>query len=112
LKVSSIDNVPQLKVSHNPKIKKGVLVSNGEISHVTNFSQATFPPGETADAHSHSDMTEVFFIENGQGNIIVDEKIVSLQAGTCVVVEPNEIHELKNTGSTDMVVMYFGIMIK
>lgn len=112
MKVSSIDSVPKLNVSHNPKIKKYMLVSNGEIPCVTNFSQAIFPPGETAEPHSHSDMTEVFFVESGQGVILVDEKVITLKAGTCVVVEPDESHELKNTGSSRMVVMYFGIMIK
>ena len=112
MKVSSTDSVPQLKVSHNPKIKKHLMVSNGEIPHVTNFSQAIFPPGETANAHTHSEMTEVFFVESGQGCIRVNEKVIDMKAGTCVVVEPNESHELKNTGSEDMVVMYFGIKTK
>jgi len=109
LKVSSIDSTKELSVSHNLKIKKHVLVSNGEINNVTNFSKAVFPPGEIAHAHSHHDMTEVFFIESGHGVISVNEKSISLSAGMCITVEPNEIHELKNTGSIDMVVTYFGI---
>lgn len=109
MKISSIDSTEELEVSHNPKIKKHVLVSNGEIDNVTNYSKAVFPPGEIAHAHNHRDMTEVFFIVSGQGVISVNEKSIPLEAGMCVTVEPNEIHELKNTGSTDMVVMYFGI---
>jgi mannose-6-phosphate isomerase-like protein (cupin superfamily) len=109
LKVSSIDSTEELRISHNSRIKKHVLVSNGEINNVTNFSKAVFPPGEIAHAHSHHDMTEVFFIESGQGIISVNETSIPLKAGMCVTVEPNEIHELKNTGSIDMVVTYFGI---
>jgi mannose-6-phosphate isomerase-like protein (cupin superfamily) len=109
LKVSSIDSVPQLNVSHNPKIKKHELLSKGDVDHVTIFSRAIFPPGEKADSHSHADMTEVFYVESGQGVIRVNDKPIALKAGTCVVVELNESHELKNTGLTDMVVLYFGI---
>ncbi len=109
LKISSIDSTEEKTVSHNPKIKKHELVTNGEIENVTNYSEAVFPPGEIASAHSHSDMTEVFFIKSGKGIITVNGKPIPLNAGMCVTVEPNEIHELKNTGSTDMVVMYFGI---
>jgi quercetin dioxygenase-like cupin family protein len=112
LKVSSIDSTPQLEVSHNPKLKKHELLSRGDVEQVTIFSRAIFPPGETADAHSHADMTEVFYVESGQGVISVNEKPITLKAGTCVVVEPNENHELKNIGSTDMVVLYFGIKIQ
>ena len=86
-------------------------MSNGEIDNVTNFSLAIFPPGEIAHAHSHSDMTEVFFIKSGTGVITVNEKSIILNEGMCVTVEPNEMHELKNTGSTNMVVVYFGIEI-
>ena len=111
MKISSIDNTKEMEVSHNPKIKKHVLVSNGEIDNVTNFSEAIFPPGETAHAHSHSDMTEIFFIKSGSGVISVNEKTILLNEGMCVIVEPNETHELKNTGLTNMVVMCFGIKI-
>ena len=109
MKVSSIDSTPQLEVSHNPKLKKHELLSRGDVEQVTIFSRAIFPPGEIAGAHSHADMTEVFYVESGQGVISVNEKLITLKAGTCVVIEPNESHELKNTGSTDMVVIYFGI---
>jgi mannose-6-phosphate isomerase-like protein (cupin superfamily) len=109
LKVSSIDSIPKLEVSHNPKIKKHELLSKGDVDQVTIFSRAIFPPGEKADSHSHADMTEVFYVESGQGVIRVNDKPIALKAGTCVVAEPNESHELENTGLTDMVVLYFGI---
>ena len=109
LKISSIDGTEETEVSHNTKIKKHVLISNGEIEHVTNFAEAVFPPGEIAYAHSHGDMTEVFFIKSGKGVMSVDEQSIPLEMGMCVTVEPNEIHEIRNTGSTAMVVMYFGI---
>lgn len=112
MKISSIDSTSELEVSHNPKIKKHELLSRGDTEKVTIFSRAIFPPGETAGAHSHADMTEVFYVESGQGVISVNEKLITLKAGTCVVVEPNENHELKNIGSTDMVVLYFGIKIQ
>jgi mannose-6-phosphate isomerase-like protein (cupin superfamily) len=112
LRISSLDSTPELEVSHNPKIKKHELLSRGEIDQVTIFSRAIFPPGETASSHSHADMTEVFYLESGQGVISVNEKLITLKAGTCVVVEPKENHALKNIGSTDMVVLYFGIKIQ
>ncbi len=109
MRVSLIDSTEELEVSHNTKIKKHVLISKDVIDHLTMFSRAVFPPGEIADSHSHSEMTEVFFVVSGQGLILVNDRSVPLQTGTCVTVEPEEMHELKNTGSTDMVVLYFGI---
>ena len=109
MKVSSIDSTAEKEVSHNPKIKKYQLLSKGEINNINMFSRAIFPPGEKADAHSHADMIEVFYVESGQGMMRIEDRTVSLMAGTCVVAEPNESHELENTGLTDMVVLYFGI---
>ncbi|HHH42973.1 MAG TPA: cupin domain-containing protein, partial [Gammaproteobacteria bacterium] len=79
--------------------------------NVTGFSVAVFPPGEVAHEHSHADMAEVFFIQSGTGTISVDDQVVPLQPGQCVTVEPHERHELRNTGSKDMVVLYFGILV-
>ena len=109
MKVSAINSTKEADVSHNPNIKKHVLVSKGEINHIENFSRAVFPPGEIAHAHSHSDMTEVFFVESGQGVILVNEKPFPLKAGVCVTVEPKEMHELRNTGATNLVILYFCI---
>ncbi|MBE9069733.1 hypothetical protein IQ260_24110 [Leptolyngbya cf. ectocarpi LEGE 11479] len=41
-------------VSHNAAICKKVMVQPGEIPHLTNFSQATFAPGQVARAHAHA----------------------------------------------------------
>lgn len=109
LKITSIHSIEKSAVSHNPKIKKHVLVANGEIENITNFSEAIFPPGETAYAHSHRDMTEIFFIKSGTGTITVNERVVLLNEGMCVTVEPNEVHEIINTGVTEMIVMCIGI---
>ncbi len=109
MKVSSLENSKEIEVSHNSKIKKRVLVADGEIEHITNFSRAVFPVGETVDAHSHSDMTEVFFVESGEGLILVDGKHTVLQTGVCITVEPDEVHQLSNTGAGELVLLYFGL---
>lgn len=109
MKITSIDNIEELGVSHNPKIKKRVLVSNGNVENVTNLSRAVFPPGEIAYSHCHSDMTEIFLIESGQGIITVNGDSFPLKSGICVTVEPNEMHEIKNSGSAEMVILCIGI---
>ncbi|MEH1833799.1 MAG: cupin domain-containing protein [Nostoc sp.] len=65
-------NLPEESVSHNPEIKKKVMLRLGDLPHLTNFSQARFAPGQTAPAHAHQDMCEVFFVEAGSGVIYVE----------------------------------------
>lgn len=83
----------------------------GDLPHLTNFSQARLAPGQISSAHAHADMCEVFFVESGVGAIAVNGTVYPLAAGTCVAVEAQEIHEIINTGETDLVLTYFGLRV-
>lgn len=109
MKLCALADLEETTVSHNPKIRKQIFIANGEIPSITNFARAVFPPGEVAHVHCHTDMTEVFLIESGHGTITVNDRSFSISAGTCITVEPQEAHELHNTGSTALVVLYFGV---
>ena len=74
MKITSLDTLPQQKVSHNPEITKKVMLSNKDLPHLTNFSQATFAPGQIATAHAHQDMCEVFFVSAGIGTIEINKE--------------------------------------
>lgn len=109
MKIVSIADLSEGQVSHNPEIRKKVLLGRGDLPHVTNFSQATFGPGQVASAHAHGDMYEVFFVEAGEGVIRVDGEPYRLEPGTCVAVAPGEEHEVACSGSGDLVLTYFGV---
>ena len=109
MKITLLANLPEDQVSHNPAIKKKVMLGPGDLPHVTNFSQACFAPGQVASAHAHRDMYEVFFVESGMGLIRVDGVEHRLKPGVCVAVEPGEVHEIVNAGSVDLVLTYFGV---
>ena len=111
MKLIKSNDVPEQGVSHNAKIRKRVFVENGEIPRVTNLTRSVFPPGEKAGSHLHNDMTEVFTCEVGRGEIRVNDVGYVFAAGTTVVVEADEVHEIINSGSTELVVTYFGIQV-
>jgi quercetin dioxygenase-like cupin family protein len=110
MKIVSLSEIPKEGVSHDPAVTKQVMLRNGDLPHLTNFSQATFAPGQTVTAHTHKDMAEVFLVESGEGVIIIDGQVRPLSAGVCAVVEAGETHELQNTGTRPMVVTYFGLL--
>jgi quercetin dioxygenase-like cupin family protein len=109
MKKISLADVPAEPVSHNPEITKRVLLRRGDLPHLTNFSRSRLLPGQTASAHAHAGMHEVFFVESGVGMMRVDAREVTLDAGVCVAVEPGESHEIMNTGAAELVLIYFGI---
>ena len=109
---NSLKDLPEESVSHNPEIKKKVMLRFGDLPHLTNFSQAHFAPGQTAPGHAHQDMCEVFFVQDGSGVIRIDNKEYPLLPGDCIAVEPGEVHEIINTGLAELVLIYFGLRVE
>ncbi len=111
MKITSLNTLPSDAVSHNPAIQKKVMLKAGELPHLTNFSQAKFAPGQVAAAHAHGDMYEVFFVSQGSGLIRVNGTNYPLESGTCIAIEPGEVHEVMNNSSEDLILTYFGLKV-
>lgn len=111
MKYISLDEINEVGVSHNPEIKKKVLILNGQIPHLMQFSRATLKPGQIANNHKHEDMYEIFNVESGEGEIIVNGSKYSLTSGVCVTVEPGENHEVINTGKVDLILTMLGMKV-
>ena len=109
MKIISLADLPLERVSHDPQIVKKVIIPNGELPHLKKLSQSYLTSGQIGHAHAHTDMYEVFLIESGEGTIRIGEREYQLTQGTCVVVEPSEVHGIVNTGSGEMILTYFGL---
>jgi mannose-6-phosphate isomerase-like protein (cupin superfamily) len=109
MKQIKLSQLPETAVSHNARIRKRVILKSGELGGITNYSRAVFPPGEKAGSHLHNDMAEVFTCESGRGEIRIDDVGYVFSAGTTILVEAGEVHEIINSGHTDLVVTYFGV---
>ena len=109
MKKVHLGKMPEEGVSHNPEIRKQVLFRKGDLPHLTSFSRSRLLPGQISRSHRHADMFEVFFVDSGVGVMRINGRHESLEAGVCIAVEPGEEHEITNTGSADLVLLYFGI---
>ncbi len=111
MKLIHLHKLPEQTVSHNREIKKKTMLKSGDLPHLTNFSQARFAPDQIAFAHSHTDMCEVFFVESGLGIIRINGTEYTLEPGVCIAVEPNEEHEIINSGEDELIITYFGLQV-
>ena len=109
MKIISLQALPDESISHNPEIKKRVILRKGDVPYLTNFSQARFAAGQSAPAHSHENMYEFFLVESGEGIININNRKHKLNKGIFVVVEPTEVHEIFNNNYSELVLTYFGI---
>lgn len=111
MKITSLDAITPGGVSHNPEIEKRVMLQAGDLPHLLTFAQARFRPGQVADRHVHADKAELFWVEAGTGEIEVDTAVFLLAPGVCVAVEAGEFHEIRNTGTADLVLTYLGLQV-
>ena len=110
MELINCSQIPETGVSHDSSIRKRVLIENGRIPKLTNFSQSTIKPGQHCPAHTHPDMWEVYLVEAGQGIMVLNGQQINLQPGDCLIVEPGEEHSMQNHSATDDVLLtYFGI---
>jgi len=110
MKLIEINKLKEEDVSHNSRIRKRVILSNGEAPPIINYARSVFPPGEIAGAHVHRDMIEIFTVESGSGIIRINDVAYDFLKDMCAVIEPGELHEIENTGPDEMVLNYFGVL--
>ena len=96
-------------VSHDPNIRKQVLLRNGEVPRLTGLSRSVFLPGQLAPEHSHPDMHEVFHVVRGSGTFRIDDVLHPVHGGTTVSLAPGQRHEINNSGNSRLELLYFGI---
>ena len=109
MKLTHTHSLPEIGVSHNTDIKKKVFISKGVIPNLMMFGTTTFKPGQAVATHQHKTMTEVFYIQSGKADFIVNNKKKTVVSGDCITIEPGEYHSMNNPYKLDTTWIYFGI---
>lgn len=93
MRLHTLEKAEEKPVSHNPELKKKLLVPEA-VGCVRHISQIVLKPGASASAHAHNGATEVFYCVRGELTFNVNGKSVLLAAGSCLIVEPGEEHAI------------------
>lgn len=109
MKLIKTKELPEIGTSHDSDVKKKVFIGNGEIPKLMQFGSATFKPGQEVTTHKHETMYEVFLIEKGKIDFIVEGEKVTVSEGDCITVEAGELHSQHNNYEVDVTWVYFGI---
>ena len=108
MKVNHYEAVPAKPVdmegSHGCKVRW--LLSQSDGTPTFAMRQFEVAPGGYTPRHSHDYEHEVFVLE-GNGVVFEGDKQHKLSAGDVVFVQPNEVHQFRNTGQTAAEVFVF-----
>jgi mannose-6-phosphate isomerase-like protein (cupin superfamily) len=66
----------------------------------------TVKPGFHLGRHHHKQMTEIFYILEGEIELILDDKIVVASAGTTINIPQNVWHEAKSANGAKMLSIF------
>lgn len=57
--------------------------------------------------NSHGGADQWLFVLSGKGSAIIEGKKLSLRTSSLILIEHGQNHEIRNTGSTDLVTLNF-----
>ena len=109
MKIVKTQTLPEVGVSHNADIKKKVFINSGDIPKIMMFGSVIFTPGQFVEIHKHETMFEVFYIQKGKAEFIINNKKIIATPGDCITIEPGELHSQCNPYQENVEWLYFGV---
>lgn len=115
MKIARATNCPFVPASHEnplaPGVWKKVLFDKTSFpaGQVQMVNWARLPIDHQFAAHYHEDMQEVFVMVQGVAEMTVGHQAVELRRGDAILVEPREVHRMRNAGGEDVEYMVFGV---
>jgi mannose-6-phosphate isomerase-like protein (cupin superfamily) len=81
---------------------KSIELINMETSGSKKMSIATIliNPSEESKKHFHKKMEEIYYIVEGEGEIMIDDMISKIKKGHAILLPVGSLHQIKNTGKS------------
>ncbi|MEI7702654.1 MAG: cupin domain-containing protein [Planctomycetia bacterium] len=94
-----------------PGVLKRVIATREsfQAGHVQMLNWAVLPGNSSFQRHFHQDMQETFVILSGEVEMHVAGERRVMQAGDTVIVDPGEIHQMRNLRAEEARYIVFGI---
>lgn len=97
--------------ANEPGVFKKVLATRADIlaGRVQMINWARLPRGSQFQSHYHEDMQECFIILNGRVVMTVDGQSQELGDGDMIVIDPREVHQMRNACDEDVLYLVIGV---
>jgi mannose-6-phosphate isomerase-like protein (cupin superfamily) len=95
----------------SPGVLKKVLLKKADLQsgRIQMINWANLATGKRFAPHYHEDMQEIFIMVRGEAEITVATETVRLRRGDTVVIDPREVHQMRNVGSEEVEYLALGI---
>ena len=96
------------KTNHLQTVEKSVYLKNGDVNNITQFATTVIEENTIIEKHKHATMKEIFYVEYGDVDFIVNNKVMRLSKGDLIVIKQNTFHSLRPRSKTKLV--YLGVL--
>ncbi len=95
----------------SPGTLKKVLLEKADLrpGRIQMVNWASLAVGKRFARHYHEDMQEIFILVQGEAEITVGTETAALRRGDAVVIDPHEVHQMRNTGAEAVEYLAIGI---
>ncbi len=99
MKIQNYETSPQQPVTMEGSVGCKVRWLIGNADQAPNFAMRQFEVmvGGNTPKHFHPYEHEVFVLR-GRGQIVENDQTHPIQAGDCIYIAPDEVHQFRNTG--------------
>ena len=95
----------------SPGVLKKVLLEKADLQlgRIQMVNWARLGVGKEFARHYHEDMQEIFVIVQGEAEITVGTQTDTLIRGDAVVIDPHEVHQMRNVGTEAVEYLAIGV---
>jgi mannose-6-phosphate isomerase-like protein (cupin superfamily) len=93
MKKISLNDISTEPVSHDPGLKKKILI-RGISLYLKSISHIVLKPGDNVTEHSHSDFLEAFYCIRGSAIFRIEGKSVAVKTGIFLFIDVGEKHSI------------------
>ena len=95
----------------SPGVLKKVLLEKADLQpgRIQMVNWASLGVGKAFARHYHDDMQEIFILVQGEAEITVGTENATLRRGDAVVIDPREVHQMRNAGTEPVEYLAIGI---
>ncbi|MEN6407610.1 MAG: cupin domain-containing protein [Thermoguttaceae bacterium] len=115
MKIVSFADRPFTPAGHEnplcPGVLKKVLLEKTDLQpgRVQMINWADLGVGKRFARHYHEDMQEIFILVRGEAEITIDAETAPLRRGDAVVIDPRQVHQMRNVGQEPVEYLALGI---
>ena len=102
-KLKNINTINQFATSHGAGIKKVLCTNNETSSNITQIAVSRLKAGEQVEVDVHETMEEHFIIEESSLEFMIDNKVMTVDAGSYVMIHAETKHSIKAVTDCKMI---------